>query len=669
MAIPIIFDGKTIVAPGSYSTFKGGTTQNTSAAPYGKIMIIDGGSGKTFGGAGINGELSNRQNAVYEFSDAPSLKNFLRGGVFYDLADILFNPAKGASGVSAVKYVKAATTTAASMTLTVSGSGFVTKTGTITTLTSSTTVTGVGTKFTTEFSVGDSVCKADNTVLGVVASITSDTVLVLVANATAAVSAVAYKGQYAQTQGGTFTIKPLLEGIGANGFSYNGVLVKGFAMKLVSGVLDTTKYKIRIYVGNYRGVNDKALNFSYSQYNSATTYAQNAYVLYDGILFKSLQASNTGNNPLTSPSYWSVYEYNDNYGNNEVIGTISESLVVDSPEFSTVKEFIDWATTNPTFNLNFKLTSGSYNGSGKIDSVDLSNNSGYILATGATETYNSTDFDTVLDIIHAEDNTFFLCEDNALNAKSTNNNKILTHIQNDSDWKKFMVVGGGDNSDYFTGTNGSLGISSYYNTKNVIVVHSGVELPTINGGTRNVSSLYHAAIYLSRTCGLEPQVPTTWKNVGVNKPLHVLSKTEINKALLGGVVHTIFVPTLGWVINQSINSMQKNDNLVNTSGDSYEVSVERIKAQLDTELILNSRVQFVGGNLFTASAGDIKTFAEGYLSRRTARAGKDDLIISSTAVTVTLKGDSWIINYGFVPNSPINKLFFVGTILDANISI
>ncbi|MBV8061470.1 MAG: hypothetical protein JO253_08125 [Alphaproteobacteria bacterium] len=63
--------------------------------------------------------------------------------------------------------------------------------GTVTATTSSPTLTGVGTKFTTELSQGDTVYNLSNALIGTVLTITSDTVATLVANAAVAVTAAA----------------------------------------------------------------------------------------------------------------------------------------------------------------------------------------------------------------------------------------------------------------------------------------------------------------------------------------------------------------------------------------------------------------------------------------------------------------------------------------------
>ena len=73
--------------------------------------------------------------------------------------------------------------------------------GTITTNTSTTLVSGVGTFFTTELSVGDTLYDSDGIVLGIIGSISTDTSLDLIQNATATMSGTynnftVYKNQY-----------------------------------------------------------------------------------------------------------------------------------------------------------------------------------------------------------------------------------------------------------------------------------------------------------------------------------------------------------------------------------------------------------------------------------------------------------------------------------------
>lgn len=667
MAIKYNFDGKTIIEPGSYARIINGTTQTPTIASFGKVMIIDGGSGAFWGGgAGINGELSSGKDTIYEFDDLSTYKNFVRGGVLWDIADYLFNPSTSGQGIPALQIVKAATTTAASATFTFLGSGNITQIGTITTLTSSPNVTGVGTSFTS-LAVGDTLKTSSNVVIGVILTITDDLNIILVANAASSNTNAVFKSQFSQPQGGSVTIKTIHEGKGGDGYLVNGVLTKGFGVKMAAGVLDTTKFVMKFYTGTYRGVNNVEPTFSTLPYNPVTSYAVGNKVYYDGFIFQSLTASNVGNNPLTSTVNWVLFSYADNFGDS-LPGTTSELQILQSPEFSSTSDLVNWMQADFTFSQYFKMISSTVTGDGLIDAVDLTSYVNYTLLAGGTESYGSSDFDAVLFDIAEEDNTFFLCDDYNANAQSVNNTKILSHIINDAEFNKFMIVGAGYDSNSFSTPTGSIGTAAYFNSSKVVVCHSGEKVPKVGGGLKNLSTFYSAALFLGRTAGLEPQVPTTWKDIRISSPVHDLNKRDRERALLAGVVHVKNVDGKGWVINQSINSLQKNDVLVNPDGNSYEVSIERIKAQLNKELVLNSRVLFVGGNYSTASAIDVKLFTENYLTFRTVRSGVDNLILSFQDVKVILVGDSWQISYGFVPNGPINKLFFTGVILDANLS-
>ena len=108
--------------------------------------------------------------------------------------------------------------------------------------------------------------------------------------------------------------------------------------------------------------------------------------------------------------------------------------------------------------------------------------------------------------------------------------------------------------------------------------------------------------------------------------------------------------------------------MINPDGTSFEISVMRIGAQLNKEMVLNMRPLFVGNNIGSATPADVKVFVEGLLISRTATDLTDNLIISFKNVTVRLVEDYYEIKYGFVPNGPINKLFVTGFMLDANLT-
>lgn len=669
MAIKFNFGGKTVIEPGSYARIVGGSSQVPPAASFGKVMLIDTGSNEGYGiGAGINGELASGKGNIFEFADVTEFKDFMRGGLFWDLADYLFRPTLNGQGVESIKYVRAGTTTAAKSTITLTGSAFATKVGTITSTIATTTVVGVGTSFLEDVKVGDSIADdATDTPIGIVASITDDLNLELVANATAALTAEAYSTQATQPQGGSLVVATRNEGIGANGIQLDSNLVKGFGYKMEAGVLDPTKFRIVFYEGSFRGINSASPTFSLTPWDVSTAFSIDDIVHYNGLAWKAI-AGSTGSIPDANPSDWEIYEYTDNYGSNLPSQSVQQPIV-STPEVSTVNELVYWMENDSTFKTYFALTSSTVTGDGIIDDGDLAAYATLKNFIGGTVNYSPSDFDDVLDNITEEDNSFFLSDQWGKDAKSVQNTKLLSHLSTDAEFEKLVVMGGGLDKGEFKGTDGSIGIAEFFNSSKAMLVHGGINVPKFGGGEKQLASVYHAALYLGRTAGLEPQVPTTWKDLQMSSPIHELSKKERELALMAGVIHLRFVDGKGWVCNQSINTLQRNEVLFLPNGDSYEVSLERIKLQLNKELIINSRVIFVGGNLNTASAEDVKLFTEGQLIARTARPNLDNLIISFRDVKVSLSGDAWKISYGYVPNSPINKLFFTGVQLDANISI
>jgi hypothetical protein len=127
MATEFIFNNQKIKLPGAYSTIVSGEKNPPLALDYGKVLVIDTGTlGATWGGgAGIDGELANGQNAIYSFDNISDYRSFLKGGMLWKIADGLFRPdvKANAFGASTVIHAKAATTAAGTMTFTATGGG------------------------------------------------------------------------------------------------------------------------------------------------------------------------------------------------------------------------------------------------------------------------------------------------------------------------------------------------------------------------------------------------------------------------------------------------------------------------------------------------------------------------------------------------------------------
>ena len=134
MASTFYFNNKQISLPGAYSTIVSGETGPARNLDYGKVLVIDTGvfSAGFGGGGGINGENTQGQNAIYTFDNVSDFRGFMKGGLWWRVAEALFAPDPSnpeAVGISEIEFVRAATTTGATITFnTTAGGSFIIKT-------------------------------------------------------------------------------------------------------------------------------------------------------------------------------------------------------------------------------------------------------------------------------------------------------------------------------------------------------------------------------------------------------------------------------------------------------------------------------------------------------------------------------------------------------------
>ena len=415
--------------------------------------------------------------------------------------------------------------------------------------------------------------------------------------------------------GGSIVVQVNNEGpVGNGSINTNGTLTQGYAGKMRKSNQTSGKYVIDFYVGKYKG------------------------------------ADNEGDPWDFIPE--------DDY-------TEPELLVV-SPEFDNIQTLIEWANDDVNFQAYFTLKTSSVKNSGAVDSDDLSNNTGYNLASGGTESYSGTELDNVLDSISELNYTFVLSDKyGTTDAKGSQNDKILSHLINDAKYDKFIFVGGGSNQNEFNTTNGSVGIAQYFDHEKVYVVHGDYYQVKSTGGMKKYDVLFKTASMLGRAAGIEPQVPLTFKGITMAKDEHVLSKSERRTALQSGVMFTKYDDTVDkFIVEMGINTIQNNQNVVNRNGKSYLLSFNRIEAQINKLLILNARITLLdtdaGPNVNTISEDDLREFTKDVLNDNTADDNNDDLIIDFANITTNKVQDSYEVQYEFAPNLEINKLFFTG---------
>jgi hypothetical protein len=660
----VTFKNVPVVEPGSYAETKGAVDESSEAASYGNVCIIDTGSGAGYGGgAGINGEAKKGIDSVYEFNSLEDFRLWIRGGINHDVSPSLFKPSKDplVRGCSKLYYVSAKTTTRAKANLVFTGYipeipeivgvtevvayrdvtfnlGIETEGNFVRILVAGVVISSyVVQSGDTVSDVFDALIANNATtwdisfISGLTIRVSAPVGVGAAANGTVVInSVVGPTGGYSTTSGmfggvtavtgvpavpassaggGVIEIGTLAEGSGANGVVTSSLLRTGFSMKMISGTDDTSKFILQFWRGTYKGLDANGIPF-------------------DGV-------SEVDSEPV---------------------------LICQTPEFNNMSEIVDYFKTDFIFTKWFELLSSSVTGDGSISQVDLDSNSSLILFSGGTETYNASDLDDVLDAISELDNTFFLADKTGDLAKSTENSKIFAHINLQAEYEKFLIIGGGKDDTKFDSTSGTISIAEYYDSPKVHTIHSDIQ-NIVDNIYKRYSTYYHAAKYCGLIAGQSPQVTGTFKALDLDGIIHKLSKKQREFALKKGVVHERRVDGR-WVINQDVNTLQKNTQMIYPEGISPEGSIMRISALLNKELVINTRKKFVGGNTNTVSATDVRNYIISYLEERTANKVVDNLILKFSEIKVSLFNGDFKISYKYQPNGPINRLFITGFMLN-----
>lgn len=399
------------------------------------------------------------------------------------------------------------------------------------------------------------------------------------------------------------------EGLAGNGIAVSDVLKVGYAGKIVAGET-SGKFKIQLYKGTFKGVDD----------------AGEPYGAY------SLDAS-------------------------------TPNLLVESDELGTLAEAYKWAKEDRVVGAYFNVSKTG------TDTTALKVITQTLAAGGTTTFLNNDEYAAVLEAIEELDISFFLCTN--LNAsegagiKADTNGKLFTFLKQDAKFSEHMFVPGGeDDTDLFGESNSSQAIAKYYDSDQVVVVHGA---PVVNrkdgNGTKRLHTIYLAAAIMGLNAGMAAQTPLTFKRVGYQSFAYDLKRKEREKALQAGIMHVRNISGY-WCVNQGITTIQNNKQMIAEDGQTFELSVSLIKAQINKELILEGQTRFTGNTAAQASPESVKNFTESKLASLEASPGADNLLISWKNVSVTARGGDYFITYDFVPNVPVNKTFFVGNMLD-----
>lgn len=400
------------------------------------------------------------------------------------------------------------------------------------------------------------------------------------------------------------------EGVVGNGYAVDDVLKAGYAAKVVAGSAANT-FRVQILKGQFAGVDAAGEPFG-------------AY---------SLAAA-----PV--------------------------NILAESEDLATLQDAYNWAISNKMVNAAFNV---AMNGDGSTALITVNQT----LAAGGTTVYlNNAEYAAVLEAITELDITFFLCTnlnaDSGAGVDANSNAKLFTYLKGeDVKFTEFMVVpGGADDTDLFGSANCSEAIAKYYDSEQVITVHgSPVVERKDKTGTKALEPIYLAADIIGMAAGAAPQTPLTFKRTGYSSFVYDLKKKERVKALQAGILHVRNVSGY-WCVNQGINTLQDNLLTVAPDGQTFEISIALIKAQINKELIIEGERRYTGQTVAQASPEAVKNFTETKLASFVASPGNDNLIITWSNVKVSAKNGDYRVTYDFVPNVPLNKMFFVGNMLD-----
>lgn len=409
---------------------------------------------------------------------------------------------------------------------------------------------------------------------------------------------------------GKLELKCKNEGIAGNGVISDGQLKVGYAARVIAGTDDASKFKLQVYSGSYMGSDKDGEPFGSKKFSEAVSY-----------------------------------------------------LLSESEEFSTLGELYEWARADKYILANFVVSKTG------ADDLALSTISLTAASGGTTEYLNDTEYADILEAISELDITFFLATNTTVDkgVDSDTTGRLFTFLKNDAKFTEFLVIpGGSDDTDLFGERNTSQAIAKYYDSGQVVVVHGAPIVARKDGnGDKQLSPIYLAASIIGLNAGQSPQTPLTFQKIGYQAFVYDLKKREREKALQAGIMHVRNVSG-NWCINQGVTTLQDNKKTIANDGQSMELSIELIKAQLNKELIVDSQTRFVGKTGATASAQTVKNFTETKLQSLTATADTDNLIVAWKNVKVVTKNSDYQITYDFQPNLPVNKLFFTGNILDLN---
>lgn len=693
MATQITIGNRTTSVPGVYASIRSGIINPPSPIDFGNVVIIDDGSLQVpsyIAINGIHGENRQGSESVLEFTEFAQTSRYVWDSPLLPIIRSLYRPSnrQGVSGINKLTIIQAAETTAATSTLS---------------FTNMTTPLILKTQFEGESLNASYIDKTFIPVTtgigeptGVTASFNPNIGTVQDGEYFFVVTALNIAGE---TTASTEVSVDCNTGSDTNTVSITWASVAGaIKYRVYRGVAtgiytDYFEVSTTSFIDNGSGVAAAGTPPSTNGTANATkTVVSNelaqglAFRLepgrsfgYSVVFYKGVH--NKAEDPL-NPGFGFNERKLPDVSTNAPLGTnniVKPEVLFRSPDLRTLSDLKRWMQKSPDFNRWFKISQFEINDpvNDAIVNADITNTytdlNPYTLFTGATTTFTPGAFAEAVELTKGLDNTFYLALGSGLQATNTNNTAIYELITSDQlNWEKIMVVAAFDDQSSFIGElNSSQAVARYYNSSKVIAVHGAARVvnPEYPSGFRNISTLEKAAKVLGRIAGLEPQAPVTWKDINISGEVHKLSEAEKEVAISSGILSTFYDTELAsFVVLLGINTLQDNEFLVNEDAQSYSIQLERIKSQLNKELIFSAKRTFFGSattgpNRNTISEDSLLTWTKGFLESKVATNERDNLIVRVGAITTRLDQDNYFVDYEFVPNTEVKAIVFTGIML------
>ena len=209
------------------------------------------------------------------------------------------------------------------------------------------------------------------------------------------------------------------------------------------------------------------------------------------------------------------------------------------------------------------------------------------------------------------------------------------------------------------------------NSETAILAYPGVYL-NFTGETKLYDGTYFAAKVAGLAAGLSCEIPLTRKLVSVQGfediDFEGQSEKAVRESLIDcGVLFGLYKDSLGFTINKGINTIQGQNNrpLLGADNKTCEISISRIRYQMQKEIRISADAQFPGNTRLKPSKLDVAQFYADYFNSKvgTYLTGWD-----SSTLKIWLQEDAWWGEAKVFVNSPVNFVFFtLSFALDNNI--